>query len=135
MLWLKLLSDLCCGALDALGGYHWLYCRRYIMPSLIAIVCAIATHTWWVVFLPLPALGTLCIGYSKDGNFGRALWLGLQCFALSIGLLCFQHLAWYFFAPYILGGCVLGGLYRLWPQILGDIATGSYMGIIILLVR
>lgn len=132
---IKLLIDGCCGVLDAWGGYSWHNARRYLMPLLIAISVSIITHVWWAGLMCLPAMGTLCIGYSKDGNFGRALWIGLQCFALSIGLLCFQHLAWYFFLPYILGGCVLGGLYRNWQQIIGDVVTGSWLGIIILLVR
>ena len=135
MIFLKLITDLCCGACDALGGWHILWMRRYLMPALIGITCAIVTHTWWVVFLPLPCMGTLCIGYSKDGNLGRALWIGLQCLVLGLGLCIFGHLIWYFYLPYIIGGCVLGGLYRNWEQILGDIVTGCWLGLIVLIIH
>ena len=132
---LKLVVDLCCGACDALGGWHILWMRRFLMPSIIGVAFAFATHTWWVVFLPLPAMGTLCIGYGKDGNFGRALWIGLQCVILGLGVTITGHLAWWLYAPYIVLGCVLGGLYRNWNQILGDIVTGCWLGIIVLFVR
>ena len=132
---IKLLVDAICGALNALGGLHFLWMRRYMIPVIIGATAAIITHVWWVLFLPLPAIGTLSIGYSKDGNFGRALWIGLQCFVLGLGLLLVQHLQWYFYFPYIIGGCVFGGFYRNWPQILGDSITGCYMGIIILCVH
>lgn len=127
--------DLACGACDAIGGWHILWIRRFLMPVLIGVSCAYITHTWWVVFLPLPAMGTLSLGYSKDGNFGRALWIGLQCFVLGLGLVLVHHLAWWLYAPYIIVGCVLGGLYRNWQQIIGDLLTGSYLGLIIFLVR
>lgn len=132
---IKLLIDAGCGVLDALGGYHWLFCRRFIMPALIGVSVAIFCHVWWLVFLPLPAMGTLCLGYSKDGNLGRALWIGLQCVALGLGLCLCGHLAWYFFAPYVILGCVLGGLYKNIQQIIGDMMTGCYMGLIIFLVH
>lgn len=135
LLLIKLFVDAGCGALNAWGGFSWHNARRYLMPSLIAITCAVLTHCWWVVFLPLPAMGTLCIGYSKDGNFGRALWIGLQCAVLGLGLMLTGHLLWYFYAPYVILGCVFGGMYRNWQQILGDAVTGCWMGLVVLLVH
>lgn len=132
---LKLSIDAICASLNALGGYHFLWMRRYIMPIMIGISFSIITHVWWVLFLTWPAIGTLSIGYSKDGNFGRALWLGVQCAIMGIGLLLTHHIEWYLYFIYIIFGCVLGGLYRNWNQIFGDIITGCYIGIIILLVR
>jgi len=135
MIFFQLFIQACCGACDAIGGWHILWMRRYLMPSIIGVACAIITHTWWVVFLPLPTMGTLCIGYSKDGNFGRALWIGLQCLVLGLGLFLFHHLYWFLYLPYIVIGCVLGGLYRNWQQIFGDIVTGCYLGIIVFLIH
>jgi len=132
---IKLLIDLSCGALNAWGGYSWHNARRYLMPLLLAISASVITHVWWVGFMLLPAMGTLCIGYSKDGNFGRALWIGLQCFVLGLGLFFTHHLAWYFYAPYVIFGCVLGGMYRNWQQVLGDIVTGCWFGAIVLLTH
>ena len=105
------------------------------MPILLAVNASIFVHTWWVGLMLLPACGTLCIGYSKDGNFGRALWIGLQCFVLGLGLLLTHHLSWLFFVPYILLGCVLGGFYRNWFQPIGDAITGCWMGCIVFLVH
>jgi hypothetical protein len=135
MIIFKIIIDLICGALNAWGGYSWHNARRFIMPTMIGLAVAFITSVWWAMFLPLPAMGTLCLGYHSYGNFGRALWIGLQCFALGLGLLLTGHLHWYFYLPYIVGGCVLGGLYRNWQQIIGDICTGCYMGLIIFLIH
>jgi hypothetical protein len=132
---IKVIADILCGVCDYLGGYHFLWMRRYIMPLVIGITVSLVTHVWWCGLLVLPEMGTLCIGYSKDGNFGRALWIGLQCFVLGLGLLLTHHLHWYLFLPYIVLGCVLGGLYKNWQQIIGDLVTGCYMGSIIFLVH
>lgn len=123
------------GLLDFLGGFHWLFCRRYFIPILLGITVSLITHTWWLGLCCLPAIGTLSIGYSKDGNFGRALWIGLQCFVLGLGVVLFQHLSVWFYVPYVIGGCVLGGLYRNWPQVIGDLVTGTYLASFIFLVH
>jgi hypothetical protein len=135
MIFLKLLADLGCGALNAWGGYSWHNARRYLMPLLIAISVSIITHVWWSGFMVLPTMGTLCIGYSKDGNFGRALWIGLQCTVFGLGLAITNHFTIWLYLPYIIGGCILGGLYRNWNQIIGDLATGFYISLFIFLVH
>jgi hypothetical protein len=131
----KLIVSLICGVCDAIGGWHLLYFRRYFIPIILGVSFVFITNVWWTLFLPLPAIGTLSIGYSKDGNFGRALWIGLQCFVFGLGMVLVHHLALVLYIPYIILGCVLGGLYRNWNQIIGDMITGCYMGLIIFLVH
>ena len=70
---IRLLISGICGVCDAIGGWHLLYFRRYFIPIILGISFVFITHVWWTLFLPLPAIGTLSIGYSKDGNFGRAV--------------------------------------------------------------
>lgn len=135
MLTVKIITMLISGILDSLGGVHWLFCRRYIMPIILGISCAYICHIWWVMFLTWPAIGTLSIGYSKDGNFGRAIWLGIQAVALGLALTLLAHLTWWFFVPYVIGAFVLGGLYKNWYQPFGDFITGSYLGLIIFLIH
>lgn len=132
---IKLGLDLLCGVCDAIGGWHILWFRRYLMPIIIGIAVSFITGVWWLGATVLPSIGTLSIGYSKDGNFGRALWIGAQCFVLGLGLCLTGHLSLLWYLPYIVGGCVWGGLYRNWPQMLGDGVTGCWMGLIILLVH
>ena len=135
MIFFQLFIQVCCGALNAWGGYSWHNARRFLMPSLLCVSICIILHSWWLGVLVLPAMGTLCLGYGKDGNFGRALWIGMQCVALGLGLVLFQHLLWWLFLPYVLLGCVLGGLYKNWQQVIGDVITGCYMGLIVFLVH
>lgn len=135
MIFLKIFIDSICGVLNAIGGWHILWMRRYLMPVVMATAVSFLVHLWWCGLMMLPVMGTLCIGYGKDGNFGRSLWIGLQCFVLGLGLCITGHLLWYFYLPYVLLGCVFGGIYRNWPQWLGDSITGSYMASIIFLVR
>ena len=131
----QLITDVICAALNALGGYHWLYMRRFIMPAVIGVSMAITTHLWWVALLPLPAMGTLCMGYPKLGDFGRALWLFIQAVAIGLGVMLFGHLAWYFFFPYIIAAGLLGFIYSSWQQIIGDSIAGFWLGIVVLFVR
>jgi len=79
----------------------------------------------------LPAIGTLCLGYFNGKNWGRALWLFVQAIALSTGLLIFHHLMWWIFIPYIIGAGILGGMYKNWPQVIGDAITGVYLSLFI----
>lgn len=131
MLFLKLASDLVCGVLNALGGKHWLFCRRYIMPFVIALCVSIVSHVWWLGITCLPVCGTLTLGYFSGENWGRALWLFLQAFVLSLGCLLFHHLGWWYWLPFIIGSGVLGGIYKNWPQLLGDAVTGFYLSLFI----
>lgn len=132
---IKLIIDGICGILNAWGGHSFLFARRYLIPFLLAVNASLLTHLWWVGLMLLPVIGTLSIGYSKDSNFGRALWIGMQCFVLGLGLFLTHHLAWYFYVPYVIFGCVLGGIYRNWFQIIGDTVTGCYLGLIIFMIH
>lgn len=127
--------SLLCGALNALGGYHWLWMRRYLMPVVIGATVSLITQIWWLGVVCLPVIGTLCLGYFKWGNLGRALWIGLQCLVLGLGLCLTGHLSYLLFVPYVVGGCVLGGLYKNWYQPVGDFVTGFYMSLIIPCLR
>lgn len=137
MILIKLLTDLTCGVLNSLGGFCWLPARRFIMPFVIGVSFFLITHIWWTLFLPLPAMGTLCLGYSKDGNSGRGLWLFIQAGALSLGITLTGHIfySWICFIPYVVLAGVLGGIYKNWPQTIGDLITGCYLGSILFLVR
>ncbi len=135
MIAIKIIIDLCCGALDAWGGHSWHNARRFIMPALIAIAVSTITGVWWLGITILPVMGTLCLGYFSGENWGRALWLFTQAVVIGLGCSLLGHLSWYFYIPYIIGAGLLGGLYKNWKQIYGDFITGSYLGIIIFLVR
>lgn len=132
---IKIAIDLACGALNALGGWHILWMRRYMMPILMGASISFTTHIWWIGFTCLPAIGTLSLGYSKDGNAGRGLWLFIQAVSLSLGCLLLGHFYWFLFVPYIVGAGILGGIYKNWPQIVGDAITGTYLGAFIFFVR
>lgn len=132
---MQFITVIACGLLNAWGGYSWHNARRFLMPCLLAVNASICSHTWWIGILLLPTMGTLCLGYFGSGNAGRACWIVLQAFMLSIGLFLTGHVAWYFFIPYVIGSGILGGLYKNWYQPLGDMITGSYLGLIILCIR
>ena len=139
----KIIIDLICGILNALGGYHWLFCRRYIMPFVISVeTCLIEWQKkdkqWWEGLLILPVMGTLCLGYffKKENNaWGRCLWFTLQALVIGTGCLLTGHIVWYFYIGYIIGSVVLGYIYKDWQQIIGDIVTGCYLGSIIFLIK
>lgn len=131
---IKLVIDGSCGALNALGGGGFLWMRRYVMPIILGVGMAIITHTWWVAFLTWPAIGTLSLGYFSGANWGRGLWLFVQAIALSTGLMLTHHISLIMMIPYVIGAGLLGGLYKNWPQIIGDFITGCYLGLVIFLV-
>lgn len=135
MIYFNIIGLLICGALNAIGGHSWHNARRFVMPILIAILISINIHIWWVGIISMPVIGTLCLGYFGGNNFGRALWLFLQAIVIGIGLLLTGHILWYFYLGYIIGAGVLGGIYKNWKQILGDSISGSYLAIIVFLVR
>ena len=132
---IKLVIDLVCGGLNALGGWHILWMRRYLMPFILAVSVSVITGIWWQGFLLLPVMGTLSLGYSKGGNFGRAVWLLIQALVIGLGLAVFHHLNWFIYIAYVIGAGILGGFYSPWPQILGDSITGCYLAGILFLVR
>ena len=139
---LKIIVDILCGVLNAIGGYCWHNARRYIMPVLLGGEAGLIAweknkKDWWAGLLVLPVIGTLVLGYKNfgTGNFSRAMWLFLQAVVIGLGLTITGHVAWYFYLPYIVGAGVLGGIYKDWQQILGDFIAGIYLGIIIYFVK
>lgn len=126
-----------CGILFAWGGYSFLIARRFIMPFILAIAVIIATGVWWCGLMVLPSMGTLTLGYKNfgQGNFARAIWLGLQALIIAAGLTLTHHLIWPVYAVYALIAAILAGILnnRL-PQIWGDIIFGAWLGAIVLLV-
>jgi hypothetical protein len=132
---IKICSDAICAALNAMGGYHWLWMRRFLMPITIGVIVSYITKTYWLGALCLPACGTLCIGYSGRGNAWRGFWLFLQAMALSLGLALLHHIAWMLFIPYVVIAGLLGGIYRNWPQILGDAVNGFFLSTVIWIVH
>jgi hypothetical protein len=128
------------GLLDALGGGGFLFCRRYIMPSLLAAGISTITYTfnpvwysWLVGLLVTPMMGTLSLGYANfgEGNFSRAVWLLVQAAIAGLFLVvisCFFHahlLVWWLYILYVLLAGVWGGIYKNWQQFFGDWITGS----------
>ena len=135
MIFIKIIVDLICGALNAWGGFSWHNARRYLMPVVLGITVSVLTHIWWLGLLILPVIGTLCLGYFHFGNFGRGLWLFLQSFVIGAGLLLTGHLVWYFYIPYCIISGILGGLLVKLYQPIGDAIEGCWLGIIVFLVR
>ena len=135
MIFIKILVDIICGALNSWGGYDFLAARRFIMPVVLGVCSSIVCGVWWVGILCLPACGTLCLGYFSGQNWGRALWLFVQAIALSAGLLLTGHLVWYLFFVYIIIAGVLGGIYKNWKQPIGDLITGIYLSLFIWGIR
>ncbi len=131
MIFLQIFIAISCGALNALGGYHWLFCRRYIMPFILAVGFSIVTHTWWVGSMVLPVMGTLCLGYFKIKNqfLSRGGWLALQAFVIGIGVFLTGHLPWFLYVPNVVLAFVAGGLLYNMKQIEGDVLFGIILAL------
>ena len=132
---IKLAVDAICGVLNSLGGWHFLWMRRFCMPVLLAVTACFCLHPWYYGALCLPAIGTLCLKYFSGENWGRGLWLFVQAIALAVGLTLTGHLAWFIFVPYCIGSGILGGIYKNWFQPIGDLIAGVYLGLFILFVH
>lgn len=139
MIWLELSTIFICGILNSMGGYHWLFCRRYIMPVVLAITFSIVIHIWWIGITVLPVISTLCLSYKDFGFLGnavsRGLWLASQALVLAFGVCIAGHLAWFFYVPYVLLAFVLGFTLFNLTQIIGDIIFGILLSSIILFLR
>ena len=135
MLIIKIIVDLACGALGAIGGWKWHNARRFIMPTLLAIAFSFVSHTWWLGLTALPVIGTLCLGYFGQKWLGRGLWLGLQGLVLGVGAVVSSHLLWWVYLPYVLLGFGLGALLFNFEQIIGDIIFYCWLGSIVFFLR
>lgn len=135
MIEFKIAIMMVCGILFSLGGYHWLFCRRFIMPSLLALTFGFLTHSYLCGVYVLPVIGTLCLGYFGSRFWGRGLWLGLQAIVIGVGVTISGHLSWWIYLPYCLGAVVLAGsLYDL-EQIIGDLIFGCWLATMIFLLH
>lgn len=142
MIFTKIITILCCGTLNAIGGAFWHNARRFIMPILLGgedslIIWENKKKDWWAGLLVIPVIGTLILGYKRfgEGNLSRALWLLVQAAVIGLGMTITGHILWLIYVPYIIGAGVLGGLYKNWWQPLGDFIAGSYLSMIVLFVR
>ena len=109
-----------CGGLNAWGGYNWHNARRFIMPLVLVFGVSLFTHVLWSGLLVLPVVGTLCLGYFSDKNWGRALWVFMQAVMIGLGLYLFGYISAFLYFPYVVGAGILGGNYKNWNQIIGD---------------
>lgn len=135
MIFIKIITDIICAALNSLGGHGFLWMRRYVMPVIIGVSLSIIIHIWWVGLMVLPVMGTLCLGYFGKGFWGRGSWLALQALIIGLGLFLTNHLSWYFYIPYVLVSLLLGGFLYDLEQIIGDIIFGVGLSSIVFLVR
>jgi len=131
----KIILDVICGVLNAIGGYCWHNARRYLMPVVIAIGVSLSTGVLWAGLMVIPVMGTLCLGYFGKGFLGRGAWLLLQALVIGLGLFLTHHIGWYFYIPYVIGAGVLGGLLYNIEQVVGDFIFGSWLGLIVFLVH
>lgn len=126
------------GLFDAIGGWHILCFRRFLMPFLLGMGISTLTYifhpvwySWLVGLAVLPMMGTLCLGYAGGDNFDRGLWLFIQgavggLFLTLISLFFHTHLLfWGFYIVYAILSGVWGGIYKNWEQFFGDWVTGS----------
>ena len=81
------------------------------MPSLLASSCLWFAHSWFALTIIL-SMGTLVLGYKDfgEGNFARAVWLGIQALVIALRLTITGHIDWFIYIPYIIGAAVLAGI-------------------------
>ena len=66
--WNYMIAIPICTLLFMLGGYHWKYLRRYVMPILLGILCLFNGVVWW------RALSyTLMLGVGTSLPYGDSL--------------------------------------------------------------
>jgi hypothetical protein len=141
MILMKIVIMLICGALFFWGGYSWHNARRFIMPLVLAIFCAIYTQCWLELTMFFSAI-FLSLGYGINsplrhifGNgWGRGVWGILVGLALSLSLLLTGHLAWYFFLGYLTLSFTLENALKNLPQSLGDPIIGCGFATIVFLI-
>lgn len=90
---IKLVTMGIAAVLNFLGGWHWLFCRRFIMPFICAVVASISTECWWLGITMLVAMAPLTIGYGEhsilehifNDAWARFVWMVLVAFGFSAG--------------------------------------------------
>ena len=142
MILLKLITTVACGALFYWGGYDFNIARRYIMPIILAAVCAFIVHTLWIYFAMMPMIAALCLGYGENSPleriFGmkwcRGVWGLIVALAASLGLVLggFMHIYW--FILYLFLGFALEDSLQDLPQYIGDPIIGCVFGALVFLI-
>ena len=135
LLILKLIIDLCCAILNAIGGYCWHNARRFIMPCFLAVGVSLSTGLWWTGFMVLPVMGTLCLGYFGGKFWGRGLWLALQAAVIGLGFVLTGHLWIPFYVAYITVALVLAGTLYNVEEVIGDLIFGGWLGVVLFLIK
>lgn len=141
LLGLKLGIIVGCSFLFQWGGSGFLAARRYIMPAILAISCALFTHSWWALTM-VACMGCFTLGYGDNSKFGhifgdgwgRGVWGLLGGIALSLGLFLSGHLNWIAFASYLGVNFILEDALKDLPQPIGDKIIGAGFSYIVLLV-
>lgn len=95
----KLIVMAICSALFWLGGFCWIPARRFIMPTILMLLCLLISHSVWVISM-LSCIALFCLGYGEKsplrhcfGNgWGRGIWGLLAAICLSLPLFLTHHL-------------------------------------------
>jgi len=125
---LKILISALCGWLNYKGGKDWLPARRFIMPAVIALYCAIAVKTWWLFFALGIPMG-LMLSLSNDIRWLYCLRVALA----SAGLFICGAIGWVWYIIYA-ALCTASGFTSSWPQKYTDPITGMAFSILVWLV-
>ena len=139
---IQAITILLCAALFAWGGYSFNKARRFIMPVVLACACWYLTGSIWSLTM-LTSAGFLCMGYGEDaplvhvfsGCWGRGVWGFLVALSLSLGLFLTGHLAWYWFACYLVIGFSFEPMFKNLPQVIGDCLIGAGFGSIVFMIH
>ncbi len=142
MLGIRIIIMIVCAGLFFWGGYNFKPARRFIMPFIIAISCAWLSHSWWVL-TGLSAMALFSLGYGDssilrrifNNGWGRSVYGLLGALALSLGLLCTGHIAWYYFIGYLALNFTLENALKNIPQKIGDPIIGLGFSLILILVN
>lgn len=133
MIWIKLAILLLCAYLNWQGGYNTLWCRRFLMPFILAVSCGFFSQWWWAIpaiFIPMAITLSL-------HNQNRGVWCSIVALSASFALLVTGHLAWYWFIVYCGGNFLIGwvGNNKLkLPQVIIDPLTGGAIGSLVFFV-
>ncbi len=129
---LKLLLIPLCSFLNWAGGYHWLWCRRFVMSFVIAFYCALRIKVWWI-FFPIMVPFAVCLSL-HDQN--RGVWCSLDALGASFALLAMGYIHWYFWATYCALNYGIGAIFNKNKagQLIEDMAEGAGLGSLVLFI-
>jgi hypothetical protein len=139
---IRIVCMLIVSVLFFIGGWRWHNARRFILPAVMAATAYWLTRDLWCLTM-LSAMGVFCMGYGEDAplvhvfgkGWGRGIWGFLGALALSLGLFLTGHLAWYWFAAYLVAGFILENALKNLYQVAGDLIIGAFYGSLLLAIR